>query len=240
MEVLAIIQARGGSKSVPRKNIKLFAGKPLLAWTIEAAKQAGSVTRVIVSTEDEEIASIARQYGAEVPFMRPLELASDQAKSIGLLIHALEWLKENEGYEPDLVVQLKPTNPLRRSEHIDSAVGKFIANPGYDSLMTVTRSPAHPLKTWAFHGDEIKPFVSEEVSGIREATKQPRQSLPEAYVQNSCVYVIHPKTILEKRSSMGDRVLGMELPREDSINIDDMLDLDIAELIMHKRIGKQT
>lgn len=235
MEVLAIIQARGGSKGIPGKNIKPLLGKPLICWTIDAAKTAHSVSRVIVSTDDEEIAKVARACGAEVPFMRPKEFAMDFAKSIGLLKHALEWLAKNENYHPDAVVQLKPTNPLRTAEHIDQCVEEFFKTPDIDSLITVTKSPAHPLKTWKFENEFLAPFVPEEVFGIHEAAKLPRQTLPEAFIQNSCVHVIHPDTILKKNSSIGTRIKGVIIEPEDSINIDRELDFEIAELIFRKR-----
>lgn len=235
METLGIIQARGGSKGVPGKNIRSFAGKPLIAWTIEEALKATRLTRVVVSTDDEEIARIAKEYGAEVPFMRPAELASDSAKSIGLLQHALLWLKEQESYEPDAVVQLKPTNPLRKAQTIDACVEAFSKDESLDSLITVTKASHHPLKTWKFVDDLLVPFVPEDVYGIKESAKAPRQSLPEAYANNSAVHVIRPRTILEKGSSVGTRVGGFVLGREESMNIDDLLDFEIAEFL-HRRI----
>jgi CMP-N,N'-diacetyllegionaminic acid synthase len=240
MEVLAIIQARGGSKSVPRKNIRPLAGKPLIAWTIEAAKTAKMVTRVIVSTDDEEIAQVSREFGAEVPFLRPAELATDEAKSVGLLSHALDWLAAHEGYRPDAVVQLKPTNPLRRAEHIDACAQLFFESPGYDSLITVTKTPAHPLKTWKFDGNVLVPFIPEDVFGIKEAAKLPRQMLPEAFIQNSCVHVIAPSTILTKGSSIGTKIRGFVMDQEDSINIDVAFDFDVAELILRRRQQRET
>jgi N-acylneuraminate cytidylyltransferase len=235
MKVLAIIQARGGSKGVPGKNIKLLAGKPLIAWTIEAAKNAKTVNRVIVSTDDQGIADVAKSFGAEVPFLRPAEFATDNAKSLGLLRHALDWFRGKENYIPDIVVQLKPTNPLRTAEHIDACIASFLESPDIDSLITVTKSPAHPLKTWKFNNELLTPFVPEEVYGIKEAAKQPRQSLPEAFVQNSCVHVISPSTILEKNSSIGRKVKGFVMEREDSMNIDTAFDFEVAELLMKKR-----
>jgi CMP-N-acetylneuraminic acid synthetase len=238
MEILAIIQARGGSKGVPGKNIKMLCGKPLIAWTIEAAKQATLVNRVIVSTDDADIARVAKEWGAEVPFTRPAELASDSAKSIGLLEHALHWLQENEAYTPDAIVQLKPTNPLRTAAHIDASVEKYSAGHGVlDAVITVVKAPIHPLKTWRV--DEaglLVPFIPEEVFGIKEASKSPRQSLPEAYGNNSCVHVINTKTILEKHSSIGTKVGYVELSKEDSINIDEPFDFMIAELVMAERL----
>lgn len=235
MEVLGIIQARGGSKSIPKKNIKLLANKPLIAWTIEEAKKAKSITRLIVSTDDEEIAKVAKSYDAEVPFLRPAEYATDKAKSIGVLKHALKWLSENENYLPDVVVQLKPTNPLRRAEHIDGCVKLFLASPEIDTVITVTKSLAHPLKCWKFRNEFLEPFIPEDVYGIKEAAKMPRQMLPEAYVNNSCVHVISPKTILETNSSIGKKVKGVVLSREDSINIDEKLDFKIAELLIKEK-----
>lgn len=236
MNVLVIIQARGGSKGIPGKNIKPLLGKPLIAWTIEAAKNATTVTRIIVSTDDRGIADVAKKHGAEVPFMRPAELASDEAKSIGLLEHALHWLKENEGYFPDVVIQLKPTNPLRTSQHIDQCVEVFRKDISLDAVITVVKAPAHPLKMWKFDAEFLLPFVPETVFGIKEAAKTPRQKLPEAFSNNSCVHVINPRTILEKHSSIGTKVKGVILSREDSINIDEPIDFEIAELVMRKRL----
>src|SRR4029079_13968109 len=112
-EILALIPARGGSKGIPRKNIRTFAGYPLIAWSIAAAKQASCVTRIIVSTDDEEISSVARQFGAETPFLRPSELAQDQTTDLPVFEQALDWLRDNESYKPDITVQLRPTSPIR-------------------------------------------------------------------------------------------------------------------------------
>jgi CMP-N,N'-diacetyllegionaminic acid synthase len=235
MNVVAIIQARGGSKGIPGKNIKMLAGKPLIAWTIEVARASKNVTRTIVSTDSEEIANVAKEYGAEVPFMRPAELASDSAKSVGLLRHALEWLQTNEGYIPDAVVQLKPTNPLRTADHIDESVDLFFENPDVDAVVSVVKAPIHPLKTWKLEDGYLTPFIPETVFGIHEAAKSPRQQLPEAHGNNSAVHVINPRTILEKNSSIGDVVRAYVMTPEDSINIDTSLDFEIAEFLMNKR-----
>src|SRR5512139_3426113 len=120
--ILALIPARGGSKGIPRKNIRSFAGYPLIAWSIAAAKQSSCVTRIIVSTDDEEIASVAREYGAEAPFLRPAELAQDNTTDLPVFEHALQWLADNEGYKPDVLVQLRPTSPIRPKDCVDNAV----------------------------------------------------------------------------------------------------------------------
>src|SRR5512135_2953268 len=128
-ETLALIPARGGSKGIPRKNIRFFAGYPLIAWSIAAAKQSSCVTRVIVSTDDPEIAAVAREYGAETPFLRPAELAQDNTTDLPVFEHALHWLKENEGYKPEVVIQLRPTSPVRPKDCVDSAVKILLAHP---------------------------------------------------------------------------------------------------------------
>ncbi|MBI1855503.1 MAG: acylneuraminate cytidylyltransferase family protein, partial [Chloroflexi bacterium] len=121
-EILALIPARGGSKGIPRKNIRSFAGYPLIAWSIAAAKQSGLVTRIIVSTDDDEIAAVAREWGAETPFMRPTELAQDKTLDLPVFEHALKWLAENENYKPDVLIQLRPTSPIRPRDLVDDAV----------------------------------------------------------------------------------------------------------------------
>lgn len=121
-EILALIPARGGSKGIPRKNIRLFAGYPLIAWSIAAAKQAELVTRIIVSTDNEEIAEVAREYGAETPFLRPPELAQDKTTDLPVFEHTLKWLEGVEGYRPDIIVQLRPTSPIRPKNMVDDAI----------------------------------------------------------------------------------------------------------------------
>ncbi|MES2953240.1 MAG: acylneuraminate cytidylyltransferase family protein [Patescibacteria group bacterium] len=238
MEILAIIQARGGSKGIPGKNIKELAGKPLIAWTVEAARGSKKISRTIVSTDDAAIAEVARAAGAEVPFLRPAEYAQDGSKSIDLLLHALTELGKHDGYKPDIVVQLKPTNPLRTSQHIDDCIEAYLVDPSIDSLITVVKSPAHPFKTYAIDdGGFATPFIPESVSGIKEASKQPRQKLPAAYVQNSCVNVINPRTLFEQHSSLGKRVKGFIMAQEESTNIDTLLDFRIAEMLLRDRMN---
>jgi CMP-N-acetylneuraminic acid synthetase len=232
-EVLAIIQARGGSKAIPGKNIKPLAGKPLIAWTILQAQKSKLITRLIVSTDDNQIASISKKYGAEVPFLRPKKYATDRAKSLGVLQHALNWLAKNEDYQPDLVVQLKPVNPLRRAQHIDKCIQTFLKSKNIDSVITVTETPAHPLKSWKFKAAKfLTPFVPESVYHIKEAAKLPRQMLPPAFVNNSCVHVISPQTILKKNSTLGTQVKGVVMSQADSINIDTQLDFALAEILI--------
>ncbi|MEK7090571.1 MAG: acylneuraminate cytidylyltransferase family protein, partial [Patescibacteria group bacterium] len=144
MEILGIIPARGGSKGVPGKNIRNLAGKPLIAWTIEIAKQSNLLTRLIISTDSEEIAKVAEKYGGEVPFLRPAEISGDLATDVEFLNHALDFLKQKENYEPDIILRLPPTSPLRTAAHIDQGIQKLLDNPDADSCRPITESPKHP------------------------------------------------------------------------------------------------
>lgn len=147
-EVLAIIPARGGSKSIPRKNIRPFAGHPLIAYSIAAGLAAETVNRVVVSTDDEQIAAISRRYGAETPFMRPEEFSQDDTPDLPVFQHALRWLRENEGYRPEMIVQLRPTSPLRRVRHIDQAVHRLLDRPEANAVRTVCVPFQNPFKMW--------------------------------------------------------------------------------------------
>ena len=145
-EVLAVIPARGGSKGIPRKNIKLFAGYPLIAYSIAAGLQSELTTRVIVSTDDEEIAEVARKWGAETPFLRPAEFAADNTLDLPVFQHALAWLKEHENYVPDIVLQLRPTSPARPRTLVDDAIRLLIDHPEADSVRGVVPADENPHK----------------------------------------------------------------------------------------------
>src|SRR5512143_3661116 len=147
-EVLALIPARGGSKGIPRKNIRPFAGHPLIAYSIAAGRQANSVTRVIVTTDDEEIAQVARSYGAETPFLRPVDLAQDQTLDLPVFQHALKWLAQNEGYYPQALVHLRPTTPIRPPDLVDRSVALLLAHPEADSVRGITPAHQNPFKMW--------------------------------------------------------------------------------------------
>lgn len=206
-EILAIVPARSGSKSIPQKNIKLLARKPLIAYTIEEAKKSKYISRIVVSTDSEQIAEIAKNLGVEVPFLRPKELAEDNVQDLPVFKHALEWLKNKEGYTPDVIVHLRPTAPLRKSKHIDKGIKILIEHPEADSVRSVYPAPKHPLKMWKIEDGYLVPFIPEEAYNIKEAYNYPRQKLPPAYVQNGSVDVIRTKTILEKNSMSGDKIL---------------------------------
>jgi CMP-N,N'-diacetyllegionaminic acid synthase len=203
-EVMALIPARGGSKSVPRKNLLSVAGRPLIAYSILHAQASPSISRIVVSTDDDEIAEVARQHGAEVPFKRPAEAATDTATDLQVFQHALGWFKE-QGYVPELVVHLRPTGPVRQTELIERAVQLMLDSPEADSLRSVGSAEQTPYKMWRIEGSRLRPLL--ELPGHPEAHSMPRQKLPAVYWQNGYVDIVRPRTILELASMTGRSVL---------------------------------
>ncbi len=205
-EVLALIPARGGSKGIPRKNLLPLAGKPLIAHTIARAKACSTITRVLVSTDDTEIAEVSRRHGAEVPFMRPPEFAGDLSTDFEVFRHALAWLAEKEGYRPRLIVHLRPTGPVRRVELIDEAVTLMLAHPEATALRGVAPAQQTPYKMWRREGAFLRPLLT--LDGVAEPYNQPRQGLPQVYWQNGYVDIVRPDVVLEQGRMCGDRVLS--------------------------------
>jgi len=204
-EVLALIPARGGSKSVPRKNLLPIAGRPLIAYSILQAQASPSITRVVVSTDDDEIAAVARQFGAEVPFKRPADAATDAATDFQVFRHALGWLTQHQGYVPDLVVHLRPTGPVRDVALIERAVQLMLSNSDADALRSVGPAEQTPYKMWRIEGSFLRPLL--ELPGYPEAHSMPRQKLPVAYWQNGYVDIVRPRTVMELESMTGSVVL---------------------------------
>jgi N-acylneuraminate cytidylyltransferase len=223
-QTLALIPARGGSKGIPRKNIRNFAGYPLVVWSIAAGLQAKSVSRVIVSTDDEEIAAVAREYGAEAPFLRPSELAQDRTADLPVFEHVLKWLEDIEGYKPDIVVQLRPTSPIRPKDCIDSAVRILVEHTDADCVRGVVPAGQNPFKMWRFNGynKPMNPLL--KADGIAEPYNAPRQILPPAYWQTGHIDVIRTSTISRKRSLTGDVVYPLVIDSRYTGDIDTLAD----------------
>ena len=224
-EVLALIPARGGSKGIPRKNIRDFAGAPLIAYSIAAGLQARNVTRVIVSTDDEEIAAVSRQWGAETPFLRPAEFAQDATTDLPVFQQALAWLAEHENYHPEFVVQLRPTSPVRPVGLIDEAIELMLTNPQADCVRGVVPSGQNPYKMWQIEPDshQLKPLLS--LPNLEEPYNAPRQELPKTYWQTGHIDVIRTSTILEKRSLTGDVILPVLIDPRYTVDIDTPADM---------------
>jgi N-acylneuraminate cytidylyltransferase len=223
-EILALIPARGGSKGIPRKNIRSFAGYPLIAWSIAAAKQAACVTRTIVSTDDKEIAAVAREYGAETPFLRPAEFAQDNSTDLPVFEHALEWLEANENYQPEVVIQLRPTSPIRPKGCVDSAVKILLEHADADCVRGVVPAGQNPHKMWRFAGEgqPMTPLLT--VEGIAEPYNAPRQVLPPVYWQTGHIDAIRVSTIKEKKSLTGDVIYPLLIDSRYTVDIDTLSD----------------
>ena len=221
--ILAIIPARGGSKGIPRKNIRNFAGYPLIAWSIAAAKQAASVTRVLVSTDDGEIAAVARQFGAETPFLRPAEFAQDNTTDLPVFIHALKWLAEHEGYKPDVVAQLRPTSPIRPRGLVDKAIEILLAHPDADSVRGVVPAGQNPHKMWLLINENSPMKNLLDVDGIDEPYNAPRQILPPVYWQTGHIDAIRTATILNGSMS-GKTIYPLVIDPRYTIDIDNLQD----------------
>lgn len=207
-EVLAVIPARSGSKSVRDKNIRLIAGKPMFAYSIEHGLKTPDIDRVIVSTDSERYAKIAKEYGAEVPFIRPKEYATDTSLDIDVFRHALMYLKDNEDYIPDIVVQLRPTYPIRDIQDIENMITYLIEHPEVESIRCVAPANEIPYKMWFMDNEKmLKPVMKD----IPECYNMPRQQLPRVYYQNACIDVFRASVIFEKNSMTGDVIAGYEM-----------------------------
>ena len=231
-EVLALIPARGGSKGIPRKNIRDFAGAPLIAWSIAAALRAESVTRVIVSTDDEEIAAVAREWGAETPFLRPAELAQDDTTDYPVFRHALDWLASRENYHPDVIVQLRPTSPVRPLNCVDDALRLLLAHPSADCVRGVVPSGQNPFKMWQVDAESGRMLPLLPVEGLAEPYNAPRQSLPKTYWQTGHIDAIRASTILEKASLTGDEIWPLMIDPRYTIDIDPPADWERYERLL--------
>jgi len=222
--VIAVIPARGGSKSVPGKNIRALAGKPLLAWSIEVARQVSEIDRILVSTDDPQIVSVGRAYGAEV-YARPAHLATDEALVIDALKDLLETLRK-ERETPEWVILLEPTCPLRTPQDVRSCLN-LVAQGGCDSVATFKDAELNPHRAWRITNGVPEVFIAGSVPWL------PRQKLPKAYQLNGAVYVFRADLLREEAKSLLVGKLGAVLmPRERSQDIDDSVDFTIVEALL--------
>lgn len=239
MKVLGIITARGGSKGVPGKNLKLLAGQPLLAYTIDAANNCAALDRVILSTEDEAIAAAGRAMGCEVPFTRPAELSRDDTPHLPVVQHAAAWMRDHANYTFDAVMVLQPTSPLRTSTDIAAAVA-LLESTGADSVLSVSEVPvhSHPSRTLRLDAsDQAVLFATGEP--VRKRINR-RQDLPPAWVMNGAVYACRTAVLFASEPSLyGDRVVAYRMPHERSSSIDDMDDWAAAERLLAQALSPQ-
>jgi N-acylneuraminate cytidylyltransferase/CMP-N,N'-diacetyllegionaminic acid synthase len=228
-KILALIPARGGSKGLPGKNIKMLSGKPLIAWSIEQALASRYIDKVVVSTESEKIASVARRYGAEVPFMRPKSLAVSSAIIVDVLIHALNSL-EKKGCRFDFIMLLQPTSPLRNSEDIDAVI-RLLFRKNAQSVVSICPTEYHPY--WIKQlskGGLMNNFIAKKVRNKN------RQDLPLFYRLNGAIYLVSVKFLRKTMDIYGKATYPHIMPLERSVDIDTYIDFELAELLMSKRI----
>jgi len=229
--ILAIIPARGGSKGIPKKNLVNLCGKPLIQYTIDAVKNSRLVSRIILSSEDEEIINYCKQQGIEVPFKRPRKLAQDNTPMIDVIKHAIIFLGKNENYKPDYIVLLQPTSPLRNSKHIDEALELLISS-GADSVVSVMEVPHqfNPYSIMRLKNGYLNPFL------FYDERKNLRHLKPKFYARNgAAIYAFTYNCLIKKNSIYGEKILPYFMRKEESIDIDDAIDLIIAEAIIKRK-----
>ena len=233
VKILTLIPARSGSKGINDKNIKLLNNKPLIQYSIEQAKNSKYVKqmRIIVSTDSKKYASISKKLGAEVPFLRPTEISQDLSSDYQFIKHALDYLEKEENYIPDIILQLRPTHPLRRVDKLDYCLDKFIENRDkFDSLRSVLKLEKSPYKMYSMKGDKLIPLFK-EVNGIREPYNECRQNLPDSYLQVGYIDILNA-SIIKKGSITGDNVMPYLLENEEIVDIDTLKDWNRAEELL--------
>jgi len=225
---VAVIPARGGSKGILRKNLTSLGGRPLISYSIEASSNAFLLHKTIISTDDLEIAEVCRGLGAEVPLLRPPELASDSAPMVGVLQHALSWLNSHE-VDPDCLVLLQPTSPFRKSAHIDEAINLFYESNA-DTVVSITEVPHRFLPTSLLRseGGLLKPFIESDLPVLR------RQDKPRLYARNGPAILVVRSTLIRLGKLYGDKTIGYPMDFQGSIDIDSEEDLALAELFIHQ------
>jgi CMP-N-acetylneuraminic acid synthetase len=240
-KALAVIPARGGSVRVPRKNIKLLHGKPLIAYAIEAARDAETIDRIIVSTDDDEIKRVAIEYGAEVPFMRPADISED-VPTEDVALHAVEWLRNNDSYSPGILVCLEPPSPFRKAEHIDRCVNSIIADKDLDSALTVTNVRGYRPEWMVRIGTDnlITPYTDYFTREGEALLKFPAsQEFEPLYRSVGLVFSCRTSALKKYKSFVGRKCMAIEIDGKDTLDLDYPEDFDICEIIMKKHVMKK-
>lgn len=224
VQILCIIPARSGSKGIKNKNIIDFNGKPLLVWSIEQAQNCNYEMKILVSTDSQEYANIAKKYGAEVPFLRPNNISADLSTDFEFIDHCIKWLKTNENYTCDIILQLRPTSPTRNIEDINKALQIFIKNRNkFDSLRSVIPFDKSPYKMYTLNNNILTPLFN-EINNIQEPYNKPRQILPQCYLHNGYIDILNT-SILNENTISGKNILPFIMDNDNNIDIDVIDDL---------------
>lgn len=233
MQILCLIPARSGSKGIKDKNIKLLNDKPLIAWTIEQAIKSKYKMKIIVSTDSEEYAKVAKEWGAEVPFLRPKEISKDLSTDIEFIKHSINWLEEYENYKPDIIIQLRPTSPMRKVEDIDKTLEIFIKNYNdYDSLRTVYEIDKTPYKMYQIDDNKLKPLLP-DFNNLKEPFNCCRQIFPKTYLHNGYIDILKPNLLNDDMIS-GNKIYPYQMSSCDNIDLDTEKDWNNLENILKK------
>ncbi|MEK7107733.1 MAG: acylneuraminate cytidylyltransferase family protein [Patescibacteria group bacterium] len=225
-KILAVITARGGSKGIPGKNIKPLGGKPLIVYSIDAAKKSKLITHTIVSTDDKEIAKVAKKFGGEVPFLRPKELAEDTTPHVPVMKHAIEFMEKKLGIVFDYAVILQPTSPFRTTDDIDETLRKLIENKADSAVTLVDVGNEHPVKAKKLVGARVLPYCLPEPEGTR------RQDFPPAYRRSGAIYAMRRDLIIKDGRLYGAHIVGHIVPTERSVDIDSPFEWFRAEWML--------
>jgi CMP-N,N'-diacetyllegionaminic acid synthase len=236
--ILGIIPARGGSKAIPRKNLAVVANKPLIAWTVEVAIKSGLLDRLAVSTDDREIAAAGKEFGAEVPFLRPSELATDTSTSMDVVLHAIQWLDNHEKYRPDYILLLQPTSPLRTVTDIRESMELLLAKHA-DSVVSVCETRQHPLWTKGVNQEGRLVDLSAQLLPQCPAPTR-RQDLPSVFALNGAIYLALRSFLLSEHTFISDRTYAYIMPENRSLDVDTPWDLYLANLILRDREHRET
>lgn len=225
MKILALIPARGGSKRLPQKNVRLLGGKPLITWSIETVTGISEICDVLVSTDDPQIARISKQAGAQVPWLRPAELATDTATSVDVALHGINWYEEHHG-QIDGLLLLQPTSPFRSADTVKRGIELYREN-GFAPVVAVSSADNHPAWTFKIEGDKLIPYIDASELSTRS------QDLPQAYAVNGSLYLIHPRTLRETNSLFFPRPTPLIITsKKESLDVDTPYDLMLAEQLL--------
>lgn len=238
--ILGLIPARGGSKGIPRKNLRLLAGRPLLAWTVAAAQASRCLTRVVLSTDDEEIADLGRRLGVEVPFIRPASLAGDCTSSNSVVEHAIHWFRDHEPPGPDYVMLLQPTSPLCTAADMDAAA-ELALSTGAPAVVSVSPMSQHPCyaRELGPHGELTSYFAVQTVMNGERLDLKRRQDLPPAYAENGAIFLCQTEVFLREKTFFLPGTRGSIMPEERALDIDSPWHFELAELMLSQRSSAQ-
>ena len=238
MKIISVIPARGGSQSIKLKNIVRVNSKPLIAYSIQQSLRSSLISRTIVSTDNKKIAKISKKFGAEVPFLRPKSISKNSSSDIGFFVHLVNWLKKNENYEPDLIVQLRPTQPLRSVKLINKAIKKMIYDKSADSLRSISTPERTPYKMWFKKNNRLNYLFSKTKFEKKQYFNLDRRKLPKVYWHDGVIDIVRTRTIKKFKNITGRNITFIETNNDYLIDIDTKADLDFLNILIKKKIVK--